>query len=104
MPEKACMWDVTNLWIQSDSLRRLYHAEHDYDIFSFEAGSVHLESDLKELMYYLCTLEKTIHMESDFAKCSLKVLSTPSEDISQSIRYPVEEASITVLKAALRVI
>lgn len=37
-------------------------------------------------------------------KMFTQVLSTPSEDISQSIRYPVEEASITVLKAALRAI
>lgn len=37
-------------------------------------------------------------------KLFTQVRSTPSEDISQSIQYPIEEARITVLKAALRVI
>ena len=43
-------------------------------------------------------------MELRLCKMFTPVHSTPSEDIPQSIQYPVEEARITVLKAALRVI
>jgi len=37
-------------------------------------------------------------------KMFTQVRSTPSEDISQSIQYPAEEARIAILKEALGVI
>lgn len=82
--------------MQSGSLRGLSHTEHDYDVFSFEAGSVHLESDLEGANVLFMYIIKNDPYGLRLCKTFTQVRSAPSEDISQPIQCPVEEARISV--------
>lgn len=84
----------------NQSLRGL-NTEHDCDVFSFEAGSAHLESDLEGANVLFMYVIKNDPYGLRLCKMLAPVRSTPSEDISQLIQCPAEDARIRVLKAAL---